>query len=92
MRLSKETKRRLIEERDLALDKMSMEGITEDEWNYYKKQYEGYSEMLKCKWKISPDTLLIVGGNLLGILLILNFEKADIITSKALSFVLKGRV
>ena len=92
MRLSKETKRRLIEERDLALDKMSMKGITEEDWHYYKKQYEGYSELLKSNWKISPDTLLIVGGNLLGILLILNFEKADIVTSKALNFVLKGRV
>jgi hypothetical protein len=41
---------------------------------------------------VSPDTKLIVAGNLLGIALILWHEKADIITSKALGFVLKGRV
>lgn len=41
---------------------------------------------------ISRDTLCIVGGNLLGILIILGYEKADIITSKALGFVIRGRV
>jgi len=92
MRLSKETKKRIIKERDLALEKMSEEGISDDDWNFYKKKYEGYADMLKRDWKISPDTLLIVGGNLLGILLILNFEKMDIVTTKALQFVMKGRV
>lgn len=42
--------------------------------------------------RISADTLLIVGANLAGIVLILGFEKANIITSKALSFVLKSKV
>lgn len=42
--------------------------------------------------KISPDTIAMVAGNLLGIALILNYEKAGVITSKALGFVLKGRV
>lgn len=41
---------------------------------------------------VSTDTIIIVAGNLLGILLILGYEKADVITSKALGFVLKGRV
>lgn len=41
---------------------------------------------------MSPDTMLLVAGNLLGILVILGYEKADIITSKAIGFVLKGRV
>jgi hypothetical protein len=42
--------------------------------------------------KVSKDTIVIVAGNLLGILLILGYEKANVITSKALGFVLKGRV
>lgn len=42
--------------------------------------------------KLKPDTLIIVAGNLLGILLILNYEETNIIRTKALSFVLKGRV
>lgn len=41
--------------------------------------------------RISSDTLVIVGGNLLGILLIVGHERANVVTSKALSFVLKPR-
>jgi hypothetical protein len=41
---------------------------------------------------ISKDTLIVVAGNLLGIALILGFEKVDVITSKAIGFVLRGRV
>lgn len=40
----------------------------------------------------TPDTLLIVGANIVGILLILNYEKADIVASKALGLVSKPRI
>jgi len=46
----------------------------------------------QTKVVISPDTLLIVGANLVGILLILNYEKLDVMSSKAVSFILKARV
>ena len=46
----------------------------------------------QTKVVISPDTLLIVGANLVGILLILNYEKLDTMSSKAVSFILKARV
>jgi len=39
--------------------------------------------------RISPDTILLVAGNLLGIIIIVGYEHAHVITSKALSFVLK---
>ena len=42
--------------------------------------------------RVSPDTIAIIAGNLLGIVLILGYEKAGVITSKALGFVLRGRV
>ncbi len=51
-----------------------------------------YEKLSENKWKINLDTLMVVAGNLFGILLILNFEKMDIVRSKAISFVLKGRV
>lgn len=41
---------------------------------------------------ISPDTLAVVAGNLIGIGLILNHERLEVISSKALGFVLRGRV
>jgi len=56
------------------------------------ERYKELSDLIKVDWKVSPDTILIVTGNLLGILLILKYEKLDIITSKAIGFVLKGRV
>ena len=42
----------------------------------------------RIKW----DTIILVAGNLAGIMLILFKEETDIITSAAKSFVLKGRV
>ena len=41
--------------------------------------------------QVSPDTLIIAGTNLLGIILILNHERLNIITTKTMSLVLKPR-
>lgn len=41
--------------------------------------------------KISPDVLATIAANLAGILVIVGHERTHIITSKALSFVLKLR-
>jgi len=43
------------------------------------------------KKTISPDTLAIVAGNLIGITLIVGHERAHVVTSKALNFVMKAR-
>lgn len=61
-------------------------------WEVLSKSLEEYENLVKSDWKVSPDTLLVVAGNLLGIVLILTYEKANIVVSKALNFVLKGRV
>ena len=42
--------------------------------------------------RVKMDTLLPVVGNLFGIVAILGFERAHVVTSKALSFVLKTKV
>lgn len=41
--------------------------------------------------RLTPDTLAIVVGNLLGIVLIVGHERANIITSKAMNILLKLR-
>lgn len=41
--------------------------------------------------KLSPDTIAIVVGNLAGILMIIGHERANVLTSKALNFVLRAR-
>lgn len=93
MRLPKSMKRRIREEQEKIFIEMSDPSIEPKDWDNANKKYQVYSEMLKTSsWKITPDTLLVVGGNLVGILLILNFERLDIVRSKAIGFVLKGRV
>lgn len=37
--------------------------------------------------KVSKETLLVVGGNLAGILMIIGFEKSHVMTTKALSYI-----
>ena len=44
------------------------------------------------KDKISPDTKATVLGSLIGIVAILGYERANVVTSKALNFVIRGRV
>ena len=41
--------------------------------------------------RVSPDTMAIVAGNLLGIALIVGHERMNVVTSKALGFVLKSK-
>jgi hypothetical protein len=62
----------------------------------YQTTLDRVKELYKLKEQItpkrvSPDTALTVAGNLAGIVLILNFERAHVVTSKALAFVLKTR-
>lgn len=91
MGLDKETKQELRRELKSIAHKMVIE-LDFDEFRKLKERHDVISSMLKTDWKISPDTVLIVGGNLLGIILILKHEQLDIITSKAIGFVLRGRV
>lgn len=41
---------------------------------------------------VSKDTMAVVGGNLLGIVLILKHESVNVITSKAMGLLIKPRV
>lgn len=47
-------------------------------------------EEISSKRRVSPDTLAVVLGNIAGIGLILSYERAHVITSKALGFVMKS--
>ena len=63
----------------------------------YKAMAEAIETLSKAKSyekskKVSPDTIAVVVANLAGICLILFHEQAHVITSKAMSFVLRGRV
>lgn len=92
IKLPKSAKSKIKAERAIVFSKMSKEGIEQKEWDELNKKYQAYSEMMKPSWTLTPDTLLVAATNILGIVLILNFEKIDIVRSKAIGFVLKGRV
>ena len=63
----------------------------------YQAQLKALKKLIKMRdssknaRKISPDTLAIVLGNLAGVLVIVSYEKHNIVTSKALTFVQKLR-
>jgi hypothetical protein len=41
---------------------------------------------------VSKDTMLIVGANLLGILMIISHERVNVVTSKAIGILLRPRL
>jgi len=93
MKLTKNEKRteleRLIDEKleIFAEDSKEIDDIRE-----VIELMERREKLKEKKFPVSPDTVAIVVGNLLGIGLILGYERAGIITTKALGFVLRGRV
>jgi hypothetical protein len=79
-------------ERDAIFLKMCQKDITKEEWDTLSKRYHTYNEMLKPTWRISPDVLFSGLISLGSIILVLNYEKLDIVRSKAFSLIPKGRV
>jgi hypothetical protein len=71
-------------------------GFTSDEEGFDKAS-DQLKKLLELRAKIapqtrvSPDVLATVGANLLGILMVLGYEHAHVVTSKALQFVTKLR-
>jgi type I restriction-modification system DNA methylase subunit len=91
----KDRRSNLDKEIDSILKKMEETDKLSDE---YKKLlahldvlYQARGKNYEPRKRISPDTMLLVAANLLGIILILNFEKLDSVTSKAIGFIVKGR-
>ena len=89
-------KAKIRKEIDSRILELSQELETEEPGtDYYTtiiRQIEDLKKIRANDNSVSPDTVLVVVGNLAGILLILNVEKAGIITSRAINFVMKGRV
>ena len=93
---SKETpkhQRMLESELDRALVRLRTEMPTSEDYAKTLSLVERLNGMLDkdIPEAVSKNTMLIVGGNLLGIILILKHEHLNIITSKALGFVIRAR-
>lgn len=87
------------EREETALDKVINENLRwlDPNSDDYMQSIEALERLYKLKQqetamsKISPDTAAMIAGNIVGILLIIHYERANILASKALSFVLKLR-
>lgn len=91
----KNTEPKLIEiARDELIEKMRQAEPASEQYTAMVKNLE-VLEKAKSHEKdrsISPDVALTVGGNLLGILAVLNFERLGVVTSKAIGMVLKAKL
>lgn len=86
---------------ELALDKVTLNAI--EELGSYESTDEAYANAEKAVIQLmklretnkpkhlSPDAILAASVNLAGILAILHYERVNVITSKALGFVMKLR-
>lgn len=79
---------------DLVQTQMLTEGADSDKFREMNDELERLYAMKKANKssRVSPDALVAVAGNLLGIGLILQHERLHVVTSKALSFVTKAKV
>jgi hypothetical protein len=93
--------RRLFEDKPSVLDEPIANILSQ--MNEYGSDSPEYPKMLKYlsklielkakerKRKINPDTMLMVAGNLLGILVIVAYEQKNAMVSKGLGFVIRPK-
>lgn len=87
-----ENKRNLQTEIDSALEEMSVMHVDGED---YTKAADNVEKLFKAKSyedRLSKDTLVGAAASVIGILLILNFEKLDAVTSKAMQLLVKPRI
>ena len=84
-------------ELDKAIDSVleEMSALTADS-EEYAKDVKQLAELYKIRAgerreQVSINTVLSVGGSLLGIGMIILFERNNVVTSKALSFIIKPK-
>ena len=63
----------------------------------YARRVDQLSKLCKLqetqspKFRVSPDTLALIAANLLGIVIVVAYEHAHVVTSKAFSSVIKPK-
>lgn len=79
---------------DYILEQMSEHHTHSEEYAQMVEQLEKLHKMRATEkvGRPSADVMLNVFGSLAGIIAIVGFEKANVVTSKALGFVLKTKV
>ena len=93
--IERKRREKILEERILTqLIDQIQSAETPDEIQLSMRLFNQWLDMKKSKprWIPSADTMIVVAANLIGILAIIHHEQVGVITSKALSFVVRGRV
>ena len=82
-----DTKKTIEEETKRVLNLMSLEEVGSDKYMEYLKVYKELVEIKKKRFTISPDILINAATNLIGILLVINHENLNVITSKSFGLI-----
>lgn len=79
---------------EVALAELSGYKVVDEEYATICEQLEMLYKLRSQKREpaVSMETLVTVGANLAGILLILNHERMNVVASKALGFVMKSKM
>jgi hypothetical protein len=88
-------RRKAVEEIDKHIEKLILDAKSKEEITTVMALMEKRDNLNKNRRKLEPATIaaiITVAGNLLGIALIISYEQWAPITSKALPFVIRGRV
>lgn len=78
---------------DRVLVELNTEGLDSEEYARRLKHLERLAALRneERKRRVSPDTLAIVGANLLGILIIVGYEQGHVVASKGLGMILRTK-
>lgn len=72
-----------------ATDRLRTIEIDTPEYESNLKYLERLCALREPKKAIDPNTMLLVGGNILGVLIIVTYEHAHVITSKSFGLLFK---
>lgn len=87
-------KRTIEDEVDHILDQLKSMSVDSEEYRIAVQNLEVLckAESSKTNRNVNPDTIVYAITNLVGILLILNHERLNIISTKAVGLLMKGRL
>ena len=94
MNLSELRKPSIVDE---AIGKVLTEMRTYDlDTKEYREAFEHLERLMRMRTedrrnRISPDTMAIVIGNLVSVLIIVGYERGHVMTSKAMTYVVKPK-
>lgn len=78
---------------DAVLNSMEIYGPETSEYNELVGQLERLTKMQSDERssRVSPDTVAIVAGNILGILIVVAYEQKHVVVSKAMGMLLRTK-